>query len=321
MKLTGLIPATVTPFDREGAINDVDLSRHIERCAGVKGVYGVAVNGHAGEILALRPSERTHVVKMAAEAIPPGKKVISGIDGRTIEDLVNDGKSAKDNGADALLVLPPFDVRPYRNLASEESIVKTYFEKISDQVDLPMIVFLYPDKDGCTYPDNVLMKLTEIPNVVGIKAGAGNVTRYSGIWESLSKHTSVLAANDSPELFGMLLRGAHGALIGISVIGTEVWSELITSVMNGNLQNANKLFNEFSIPLAKTIFENQNPVTKISPFASTKEALFQLGELSSPTVRFPSVPPDEQKRAEISKVLHKIGLRRKKVLENDGVPR
>jgi len=65
----------------------------------------VAVNGHAGEILSLNYKERAHVVNVAKKALPSGKKLIAGIDGRTIEELVQEGKAAANNGADALLVL------------------------------------------------------------------------------------------------------------------------------------------------------------------------------------------------------------------------
>lgn len=308
MKINGLIPATVTPFDEDGKISDRDLSRHILRSADVRGVYGVAVNGHAGEILSLSSKERAHVVNVARKALPRGKKLIAGIDGRTIEDLVEEGKAAARNGADALLVLPPFDVRPYRKLSQNLNVVHRLFKQLNDEIGIPMVIFLYPEKEGCTYPDSVLRNLVDIPNVVAVKAGAGTVTRYSGVWEELKDHVSVLAANDSPELLGMLLRGAHGSLIGISVIGPEVWSKMVEYAISGKADEASDIFNKFCIPLVRVIFENQDPTSFISPFAATKEALYQLGEISSPYSRYPSISPDEKRKSEISKVLRKIGF-------------
>ncbi len=308
MKINGLIPATVTPFDEDGKISDKDLARHVFRSADVNGVYGVAVNGHAGEILSLSSRERAHVVNVAKKALPPSKKLIAGIDGRTIEGLIQEGKAASKNGADALLVLPPFDVRPYRRLSQNANIVHTMFKQLNDELDMPMVIFLYPEKEGCTYPDSVLKSLIDIPNIVAVKAGAGNVTRYSGIWEELKDYVSVLAANDSPELLGMLLRGAHGSLIGISVIGPEVWSKMVEYAISGKAQEARDIFNRFCVPLVKVIFENQDPTSFTSPFAATKEALYQLGEISSPYARFPSVSPDKKRKSQITEILHKIGM-------------
>lgn len=310
MKLTGLIPATVTPFDDEGQIDEKDLYRHVKHVAEVEGVTAIAVNGHAGEILALNSDERAQAVKIAKKAMPSGKKLIAGIDGRSIPELVAEGKKAADNGADGLLVLPPFDVRPYKRLAQHGPTVHKLFQALSDQVDLPMVIFLYPEKDGCTYPDTVLESLTDIKNVVAVKAGAGNVTRYSGVWNTLHDKISVLAANDSPELLGMLLTGAHGSLIGISVVATEKWSQLVSLSISGKAEEARGIFNKYCLPLAKSVFENQNPVTNISPFAATKEALYQMGEISSPAVRFPSIPPDEARKQEIARVLSSLGLAR-----------
>ncbi len=308
MKIHGLIPATVTPFDEKGSIHDRDLERHVFRSANADGIYGVAVNGHAGEILSLGSKERAHVVSVAKKALPPGKKLIAGVEGRTIDDLIQEGKDATQNGADALLVLPPFDVRPYRKLAQSPELVHTLFKRLNDEIGTPMVIFLYPDKEGCTYPDSVLKSLTDIPNVVAVKAGAGNVTRYSGVWEELRNNISVLAANDSPELLGMLLRGAHGSLIGISVLGPDIWSRMVKHALSGKAQEASEIFNNFCVPLVKVIFENQNPTSFISPFAATKEALYQLGEISNPNVRFPSLRPDEKRKAEISEVLRRVGL-------------
>lgn len=308
MKLTGLIPATVTPFNLEGQIDDNDLYKHIKQVSEVEGVTGVAVNGHAGEILALNSEERAHIVKVAKKALPRNKKLIAGIDGRSIPELVEEGRKAARNGADGLLVLPPFDVRPYRILAQHGPTVHKLFQALSDEVGLPIVIFLYPEKDGCTYPDSVLESLMDIKNVIAIKAGAGNVTRYSGIWASLHDKISVLAANDSPELLGMLLTGAHGSLIGISVVGTEKWSQVVNLSLDGKAEKARGIFNKFCLPLAKVIFENQNPVSNISPFAATKEALYQMGQISTPVVRFPLISPDQNRKEEIAKVLSDLGL-------------
>ena len=77
------------------------------------------------------------------------------------------------------------------------------------------------------------MKISTIKNVVAVKAACGTVTRYVQIWEALHDKLTVLVALDSPPLLGMLLHGVHGALIGISVIDTPKWVELIDAAMNG----------------------------------------------------------------------------------------
>lgn len=249
MGLSSLIPTTMAPFYREGISSDADLSQHILRYTYAKRVYCVAVNGNPREIKVLRQSERTHILKIATVAIPLGKK---GIGGMTTEDLVKGEEAVKHNGVDDLLIFSLFEVIDYRNFDSEKSIVKTHFEKIMEQMGLSMTVILYSDNDGYTYLNDVLFRLIEIPNIVEIKFRAAKETSYAGIWESLSKHTSVMAANDSPECSNTLFHGANWVVIEVSVIDTMATSELVISVMESrNLMEDLKLQKEVPKRLVK----------------------------------------------------------------------
>lgn len=308
MKIRGLIPATITPFREDGSIDYEDLERHIVEVAMAKGVFGVAVNGHAGEILTLTLEERTKIVSVARRALPRHLKLVAGIEAHDPEMLVRDGVATRDAGADALLVLPPFDIRPYRRLAQDPESVFTVFSKLDREIGLPMIVFQYPDASGCAYSLAALLKIAEIPNVVGIKVSTPEVTRYVEIYEALKGRIAILPASDAPPLLGMLLHGADGALISISIVGTAYWSEMINEALEGSAQRAKEIFKHVCIPLMAALFENQQPKTLINPFAATKEALLQLGQLRCAQVRPPSIKPDGPRKAAIRHALVYAGL-------------
>src|SRR5512132_3273 len=106
MDIRGLIPATVTPFNGDGAVDYKSLSDHVARVGSATGLYGVCVNGHAGEVLALTSEERKNVVAAARKALPRQLKVIAGIASHSLADLVQQGLNAKHAGADMLLVFP-----------------------------------------------------------------------------------------------------------------------------------------------------------------------------------------------------------------------
>jgi 4-hydroxy-tetrahydrodipicolinate synthase len=308
VKISGLVPATVTPFKADWSINEADLKNHVRRVAKVDGVFGVVVNAHAGEILALTSDERRRIIEVSKDALPKDKKLIAGVDGRTIGELVGEGLGAKRAGADFLLVLPPYDTRLYRYLSRYKDNVHYLFAELSRQVNLPMIVFLYPETSGCAYPVDVLKTLRDIPNVVAIKATTGNVIRYSQVWNELKNDFSILPSCDSPELLGMLLCGAHGSLLGISTVGTEIWSELVRRALSSDAEGARQIFNKNCLPLMDALFENQEQKTEIGWVGSVKEALIQLGELSSPYVRWPLVPPDKAKKEHVARALISSGL-------------
>jgi 4-hydroxy-tetrahydrodipicolinate synthase len=308
MKISGLIPASITPFDGSGAVDHESLCDHIRRISSATGLFGVAVNGHAGEILALSSEERRDIIATSKKALPKALKLIAGIESSSIDGLVREGLSAKSAGAEMLLVIPPFDARVYRHLASNAEVVVSVFRRLDREVGLPMIVFQYPDATGCAYPVDVLRRIADLPSVVGIKAAVATPTKYSELHSALADRLAVLASGDQPSLFGMLLHNAPGALIGISVVGVQLWSDLVREASTGSLAKAREIYFRVALPLMDAIYENQTHRTPISPFASTKEALVQLGELKSSWVRAPSLNVDQAKKDEIRLALAKAGL-------------
>ena len=305
--LRGLYPATITPFKADLSVDYDALRRHLSETAQTPGVKGLAVNAGLAEILQLSDEEKKKILALARSVMMPGQILISGIEGRG-PAAITDGLLAKAAGADALLVLPPFDVRPYRRLAQDPDSVYGFFKMLDEQVDLPMIIFQYPDPSGCAYSIPALVKAATLKNVVGLKAACGTVTRYVQLWEALHDKISVLAALDSPPLLGMILHGVHGALIGIGVINTPKWVELIAAAMDNDAATATRIHRDFCIPIMDGVFENQEPSSPTSEVACVKEALVQLGQIPNSLVRHPAVNVTDLHRAHVKHALIAAGL-------------
>ena len=305
--LRGLYPATITPFKADLSVDYDALRRHLSETAQTPGVKGLAVNAGLAEILQLSDEEKKKILALARSVMMPGQILISGIEGRG-PAAITDGLLAKAAGADALLVLPPFDVRPYRRLAQDPDSVYGFFKMLDEQVDLPMIIFQYPDPSGCAYSIPALVKAATLKNVVGLKAACGTVTRYVQLWEALHDKISVLAALDSPPLLGMILHGVHGALIGISVINTSKWVELIAAAMDNDAATATRIHRDFCIPIMDGVFENQEPSSPTSEVACVKEALVQLGQIPNSLVRHPAVNVTDLHRAHVKHALIAAGM-------------
>ena len=305
--LRGLYPATITPFKADLSVDYDALRRHLRETAQTPGVKGLAVNAGLAEILQLSDEEKKKILALARSVMMPGQILISGIEGRG-PAAITDGLLAKAAGADALLVLPPFDVRPYRRLAQDPDSVYGFFKMLDEQVDLPMIIFQYPDPSGCAYSIPALVKAATLKNVVGLKAACGTVTRYVQLWEALHDKISVLAALDSPPLLGMILHGVHGALIGIGVINTPKWVELIAAAMDNDAATATRIHRDFCIPIMDGVFENQEPSSPTSEVACVKEALVQLGQIPNSLVRHPAVNVTDLHRAHVKHALIAAGL-------------
>jgi 4-hydroxy-tetrahydrodipicolinate synthase len=308
MDIRGLISATVTPFNADGSIDFTTLTKHVERVSSASGLYGITVNGHAGEVLTLTTEESNKVIATARKGIPKHLKLVAGIHGRSMAHLVSEAQNAKDAGADMLLVLPLFDVRPYRHLAHQPEVVYSVFQRLDREVGLPMIVYQYPEATGCSYSLPALNRLADLPNVVAIKAATVTPTKYAEINDALQGRLAVLAACDAPALLGMLLHNAPGALLGISVVDTQRWCDLVREATTGSAQKAKEINASFAVPLMDAVYEYQLQRTSISSAASNKEALVQLGELPSSWVRPPAVNVDAAKKKAIRSALVKVGL-------------
>ena len=192
--------------------------------------------------------------------------------------------------------------------------VYRFFQALDREIDLPMIVFQYPDSSGCAYSLEALSAIASLPNVVAVKAASGTVTRYVGVWNALHDKLSVLAAVDSPPLLGMLLHGTHGALIGISVIATSHWARLLAAASEGDAETARRIYNKVCIPLMDAVFENQEATSPTSEAACVKQALVQLGQIPSSRVRPPAVDVTEEHRARIGHALATAGLLEKSLV-------
>ena len=279
----GLFPATVTPFTEALAVDYVALESHLREMAATDGVTGVVVNSGIGELLQLTADECDKIIQLAIRVRRPDQLVIAGIDGRSVAEYVAAGSRARAAGANALLVLPPFDKRPYRRLAAHVPTVYNFFAELDRAINLPMVIFQYPPNSGCAYPIDVLSAIAELKNVVAVKAATmGDMKAYAEVWDALKDRISVLAEVDSPPLIDMLRHGAHGALIGIGAILPQVWADLLRYVKEGNSTAADAMYDKICKPLMASVFENQRPRRLVAESAATKEALVQLGRIPAP---------------------------------------
>lgn len=306
--MRGLYPATVTPFAPDLSVDRAALRVHLETIAATPGVRGLVVNGGLGELLQLTLDEQLLVIEETVKVRRPGQLVISGISSCNPKRAVSDALALRRAGAEALLVFPPFDVRAYRRLTAHTPAVVAFFRELGESADLPLVVFQYGPQSGCAYSVETLQALAGLPHVVAVKATSGSLEAYRPVWDALHDKLSIMAAVDGPPLFEMLDYGAHGALVGISTIGTPLWVELVEAFAAGDRERARKVFTASCVPIMARVWENHIPTRISSEVAATKEALVQLGQLPSSRVRPPAIDVSDAVRAEIRLGLVEAGL-------------
>ncbi|HET9904387.1 MAG TPA: dihydrodipicolinate synthase family protein [Xanthobacteraceae bacterium] len=307
LALRGLYPAPSVPFDRDLKIIEGEFARHLAAMGRIDGLGGVAVNGHQGEVAALTPRERLRVVELARENLPKDKHVVAGVLSPSIDDMAQQMKDAKRAGADAALVIPPFDYMPRRVLTRSWQAPYGFFAGLADRCDLPIVVFQYPFASNIYYSTEAMTRIAEIDTVVGVKHAIRNLGLYAEQWEALRGKISVLAARDAPGLLTKMFVGSDGCCIGIANIAPEHWAAFTTQCLESRYNEARETFMTRLLPLMQHCWaENQPRATTHS--ASTKEALRLLGVFSSSRVRPPEQDVDEEESAEIRIGLEKAGL-------------
>ncbi|MEY2661121.1 MAG: hypothetical protein RLZZ123_2293 [Pseudomonadota bacterium] len=307
MTLRGLYPAPSVPFASDSKILTQEFAKHIHAMGRLKGVGGVAVNGHQGEMLSMTTKERQQVIAIARDQMPRHKHVISGVAAPSIPETVQQLRQAKSAGADAALVIPPFDFMPRRILARSWQAPYSYFSALAEKVDLPLLIFQYPHASGVWYDTETMVRLSEIDLVVGVKHAIRHLELYAEQWEALQGKISVLAARDAPGLLAKMMIGADGVCVGISNIATEHWASFTTHCLRHEFNEAREVFMSRLMPLIRHVWSERVP-RRVSYSASTKEALVQLGVFSSSHVRAPEINVTESESKDIRTGLILAGL-------------
>lgn len=307
LSLRGLYPAPSVPFGADHSIIEPEYARHLAVMGSIDGLGGVAVNGHQGEMLALSRREQVRLVAVARDVLPPGKHVISGLLGSSVQDSVDQLRELRAAGADAALVLPPFDYMPRRILARSREAVVAYFRALADRSDLPLVIFQYPHATGSWYDTETMDRLADIPSVVGVKHAIRHLELYAEQYAVLRGRIAVLAARDAPGLLAKMLVGADGACIGISNIAPGLWARFTADCLGGRFEAARDVFMSHLMPLVSHVWSERVP-RRVSYSATTKEALVQLGVFSSARVRPPELDANADERARVGEGLRRAGL-------------
>jgi 4-hydroxy-tetrahydrodipicolinate synthase len=306
LQIRGLIPAASVPFDDDLNIVEHEFVRLIREIGAADGVSGVAVNGHAGELTTLSAEERARVIRMARDNMPSNKIVVSGIEDLSIQGSIEKLKAAQDAGADAALVLPPFDYLPRRSLTQTWEAPYQYFSAIA-RAGLPLIVFEYPQATGISYTTDTLVRLSEIDQVVAVKDTVANSQAYQEHLEVLRGKLPILTAIDSPDLLGFMLLGCDGALIGASQIAPDVWGRYVNHILADEVRESIDVFKQRLLPIVTHIYSGRFH-TLASHNSRAKEALVQMGIFSTAHVRPPELDVTDVDRDRIRTGLERGNL-------------
>jgi 4-hydroxy-tetrahydrodipicolinate synthase len=279
---TGCGTALVTPFSHDGSVDQAGVRRLAKRQID-GGIHFLVPCGTTGESPTLSDAERFRVVELVVEEAAGKIPVLAGAGGYDTREVIRSAQQMKRLGAAGIL-----SVTPYYNKPTPEGLFQHY-SAIAGEVGLPIIVYNVPGRTGCNVDVATLVRLSQVPNIAGVKEASGNVSQMCEICRAVPESFIVLSGDDALTL-PLMAVGGHGI---ISVIANEAPAEMARMVdlaAAGDFTAARRIHRQL-MPLMSANFVESNPIP-------VKAAMAAMGLLEE-VYRLPMVPPLEASRQRI----------------------
>ncbi|MDK4740465.1 4-hydroxy-tetrahydrodipicolinate synthase (plasmid) [Rhizobium sp. CB3060] len=253
MKLSGVMPALVTPFDKN---NRIDFKAFEKLLAHLReaGVTGWVPNGSTGEYFSQSNEERRDVLKFVRDFAKPGEILIAGTNAPATREVIEQTAMAKDIGYDTVLLAPPFYTRP-----TQEELIKHY-ETVLDAVDVNLVLYSYPAKDGSDISFELMDHFADNPRVIGIKESSGVLQRAVDIASRYEGKIQLVSGSDDIAL-DFMFWGAESWICGPSNCMAKACCDLDRTYKAGDLGKAREMMK--TLYRAMNILESGKFVQKI----------------------------------------------------------
>ncbi|MEO6364337.1 MAG: 4-hydroxy-tetrahydrodipicolinate synthase [Caldimonas sp.] len=289
--ITGSIVALVTPMHDDGRI-DFDALRGLLDWHVAEGTQCIAVVGTTGESPTVHVDEHCEIIRVSVEHLKGRLPVMAGTGANSTDEAIELSRFAKKVGADCTL-----SVVPYYNKPSQEGIYR-HFKAVAEAVDIPMVVYNVPSRTVADMQAETVLRLAEVPGIVGVKEATGDIARGSVILRSAPEGFAVYSGNDDSAVALMLL-GGHGCISVTANVAPRAVQELCIAALSGNAREAARRQMRL-LPLHQILFVEPSP-------APAKWALHRLGRCG-PAVRLPITPLSEAGQAAVSQALRDAGV-------------
>lgn len=230
MKLHGVMPALVTPFDAAGKIDFAAFEKLLTNLREA-GVSGWVPCGSSGEYNFMSDEERDSVLQFVKNFAKPGEILIAGTNAPSTAGVIANTLRAKEMGYDAVLLATPFYTKP-----TQAELIR-HFQAVLDATDMPIVLYSYPDKDGIELGWEVLDALADDPRVIGIKESSGSLQRAIGIATRYKDRIQLVSGSDDIAL-DFMLWGADAWICGPANCMARAVCDLDRSYRSGDLDKA-----------------------------------------------------------------------------------
>lgn len=287
----GAMTALVTPF-RDGKVDDAALARLVETQIAA-GIDGLIPCGTTGEAPTLEVEEQAHVIRLVVETTKKRVPVIAGTGSNSTAHTIALSKTAREAGADGLLI-----VTPYYNRPTQDGLIRHY-KAVAEAVPLPIIVYNIPGRAGVDMGVDALVRLaSEQPRIVAVKEATGSVARAQEIIRRLGDRLPVLSGEDALNLAIYAVGGKGCISVASNVLPAQV-AKAWDAAAAGDFVRARAIHFE-TLALVEALFSETSPTP-------VKAALALMGAIG-PEIRAPLYPMTGPARERLRAILAEHGL-------------
>ncbi len=287
----GSMVALVTPMRDDGAVDFAALDRlvdfHLQ-----SGTHAIVAVGTTGEASTLDVDEHIGVVEAVVKRVGGRIPVIAGTGANATREAIELTQRATDAGADACLL-----VTPYYNKPTQEGLYR-HFRAIAQATSVPIILYNVPGRTACDMLAETVIRLANVPRIVGIKEATGDIGRGVAIRASVGPDFVLLSGDDASAV-ELAAIGATGVISVTANVAPERMHAVWEAVGAGDIGRARELDRPLA-GLHKNLFVESNPIP-------VKWALQQMG-LCGGHLRLPLTPLAADKVVYVREALAQGGI-------------
>ena len=245
MKLTGVMPPITTPF-QDGKLASDKLKQNFQKW-NKTGLSGYLVLGSNGEAVYLNEKEKIKVMEVSREAIPKSKIMLVGTGMESTEETIRFTNQMAKMGADCALVVTP----SYFKGSMKPQILYDHFIAVAESSKIGILIYNVPQFTGINLEPEVVAKLSEHSNIIGIKDSSGNIGQLSEMIHLSQKGFAVFVGS-APVFFPALCVGAVGGILAVANVVPQEWVQIQNLFNKGKMNEARALQTQLT-PLAKAV--------------------------------------------------------------------
>jgi 4-hydroxy-tetrahydrodipicolinate synthase len=249
--ITGSIVALVTPMHEDGSVDYPTLRKLIDWHI-AEGTDCVGVVGTTGESPTVNVEEHCEIIRVSVEQAQGRVPIMAGCGANSTAEAIELTRFAKQVGADCHL-----QVVPYYNKPTQEGQYQ-HFKAIAEAVDLPMVLYNVPGRSVADMAHDTVLRLAQVPGIVGIKEATGNIERAQWLIRDIPKGFAIYSGDD-PTAVALMLCGGQGNVSVTANVAPRLMHELCVAAMSGDVKRAMAI--QFQLmPVHRNLFVEANPI-------------------------------------------------------------